>query len=279
MTARRAQVGLSLALLLLSIPLLVSEAPAGEKECLTQGLSAERDKNYAQAITRYQQCLSLFSQQIKTSISIYQKLLRVYQVQGQTEEIQRVVSYLKATYPTPECDLKDLERLAHMYLEYGAEADGRQLLARIVSEHATSQRPEEIKVALRAASKLLASYEKHGEREAQAQLIGHLQRHYPTRAFETKDTYDLAVIYLKYEDVEAGKALLQWIAERPGDDAFAKKALFLLGRKAMAARDCEAAIRHYRAYIERYPQNLFYVQKAYQRIVSCHWAAGRERAG
>lgn len=276
-TARSAQVRLSRALLLLSVPLLASSVlAAGEKKCVTQGVAAETAKDYAQAITRYQQCLSLFSREIKTSISIYQKLLRVYQTQGQTEEMHRVVSFLKAIYPTPEFDLKDLERLAHIHLEYGAEADGLHLLSQIVSEHAASQRPEEIKAALRAASKLLASYEKNGEREARAQLINHLQRHYPTRAFETKDVYDLAVIYLKYGDLEAGKALLHWIAERSGDDAFAKKALFLLGRKALAAQDCEAAVRHYQAYIERYPQNFFYVQKAYQRIVSCHWDMGRK---
>lgn len=161
--------------------------------------------------------------------------MRVYQAQGQTEEMNRVVSLLKAIYPTPEFDLKDLERLAHIYLEYGAETDGLHLLLRIVSEHATSRRPEEIKVTLLAASKLLGSYQKKGEHKAQARLLGHLQRHYPTRGFQTKDIYDLAIIYLKYGDVEAGKALLHWIAERSGDEAFAKEALFLLGRKAMAA--------------------------------------------
>lgn len=270
-----------LALLCLGLSVSPFPASAGEKECVKQGLAAERAEHYPQAIERYQLCLQLFSQNIKASLSIYRKLLRVYQAQGQTREVERSISLLQQVYPTAAFDLHDFEQLARIYLDNQQEAEGLHILTRIVSEHAVRQRPEEIKVMLRSASKLLRHYKERGEREAQTHLLDHLKRLYPTQTFQIKDVYDLAILYLEYGDLEAGKALLHWIAyapeaQDPDKKPLSKKALFLLGRKALAAQDCEAAIRHYLAYIERYPQNLFYVQYAYQRIVSCHWTMGRK---
>jgi tetratricopeptide (TPR) repeat protein len=64
----------------------------------------------------------------KVMLRAYSKLLKIYESQGKNEKVASLIGLLRSSYPSSDFDLKDKHNLAALYLKYGMETDGEELL-------------------------------------------------------------------------------------------------------------------------------------------------------
>lgn len=153
---------------------------------------------------------------IKNLLAAYSDLFEVFRETGNEAEFARRLAMLKATYNDGGFSHKNMYNLAEIYLDCNLEEDARPILELIITQHAISHYPYNIKVTLRAYSKLFKIYRAKGDIAAIEKLLAALEENYPDPEFDINDKYNLALLYQKNGRDEQGAALLKaLIADEP----------------------------------------------------------------
>jgi outer membrane protein assembly factor BamD (BamD/ComL family) len=208
----------------------------------------------------------------KVMLRAYSKLLNIYKSQGNNKRVANLIESLKSNYPTSDFDLQDRYKLATIYLKYGTETDGEELLNDIIYESVYYSDASNINVLIRTYSKLLGICHKNGDRDRISQLAGQISHNFESASLSASHMYTLAVTYLKCGMKEEGSRLLVEITDHFSYTTFGRKALFLLGRLSQSDEDWDSAIAYYAEYVKRYPKPLFFALKAYSRMIDSYWS-------
>jgi outer membrane protein assembly factor BamD (BamD/ComL family) len=155
---------------------------------------------------------------IKNLLSVYNDLFTIYRETGNEAKLVKRLALLKSTFDNGDFSDKNAYNLAEIYLSLNLQAEARPLLENIVANNVISHYPYNIKVMLRACSKLTKIYGSTGESLVVEKLISTLEENYPDPGFDINDKYNLAQLYLQNGRSEKGVALLNEIAaEEPFD--------------------------------------------------------------
>nr|MBF0221618.1 tetratricopeptide repeat protein [Desulfobulbaceae bacterium] len=187
---------------------------------LDQGRSAEAQALFEKYIdthpatqgtksTRYQKKKQYY---IKNLLTAYSDLFEVFRETGNEAEFNRRLAMLKATFNNGGFSHKNMYNLAEIYLDFNRDEDARPILELIVTEHAISHYPYNIKVTLRAYSKLFNILKTKGDNLAVEKLLTSLADNYPDPEFDSNDKYKLALLYFTNGRDEQGLELLNAIA-------------------------------------------------------------------
>ncbi|MDP2106060.1 MAG: tetratricopeptide repeat protein, partial [Desulfobulbaceae bacterium] len=157
---------------------------------------------------------------IKNLLTAYANLFKIYRDTGNENELISRLNLLKATYDNGTFSLKNIYNLAEIYLDHSRADEAKPLLELIIQQHIANHYPDNIKVALRASSKLIPIYRSKGENVAIESLLASLHENYPDPNFDLNDKYKLATLYLDNGKEKQGTKMLQEIAEEePFDDS------------------------------------------------------------
>ncbi|MBN1932538.1 MAG: tetratricopeptide repeat protein [Desulfobacterales bacterium] len=208
----------------------------------------------------------------KVTLRAYSKLLNRYESQGENENVIQLIDTLKSSYPVSDFDLKDEYRLAMLYLKYGSETDGEELLKQIIDETASEINSSNENTLVKTYSKLLKIYQKRKDKDGIDFLIEQISQKYFIESLSPGNLYKLAVTFLKCGKKEEGSKLLEKISNYYSYLIYGRKALFLLGRTSQIHEDWDSAIKYFSEYIERYPDPLFFALKAYSRLIDSYWS-------
>jgi len=208
----------------------------------------------------------------KVTLRAYSKLLKIYQSQGENEKVATLIESLRSNYPTSDFDLKDTYGLAALYLRYGLETEGEQLLKNIIDEEKSDPDSWNRNTLIETYSKLLEIYRKRKNTGSIEELVKEISQKCPLEDLSPNNMYKLAITYLKCGKREEGSRLLVEITEKYSYTTFGRKALFLLGRLSQSNEDWDSAIKYYAEYIERYPDPPFFSLKAYSRLIDSYWS-------
>lgn len=233
---------------------------------------AEESGNYDKALSLYNRVLERYPYETKSVLRAYDHILKIYKIRKDTQHIQELLTHLKNNYPDKSFDLKDIEKLSLIYSKYGESNEALRLQWKIID----TPSPSYIKAVLRTYSRLLKYYKEKGDRGQVNNLLIKLSS-LPINEFDDRDMYKYALLYLDYGDKERAVSIMKNIVETYPYTTSSRKALFILAEQAQKEKDYNTAIGYYSLYIERYPENTFYVQKAYQRIVDNYLAMGDKR--
>lgn len=244
---------------------------AGVKDSFKAAEEAKGKKEYEKAVGVYQEIIANHPSQTKSIIKAYSGLIDTYSAQGDKKGIADVVSALKTKIPKEGLDLKDMERLAVLFSRHGEEAEGRRLFKQIIIEQAGNYEKDNNKVVLRAYSRLLKHYKQKEDEKSVEETLNSLSL-YPVVDFTPKDTYDLALLHMKYGQRETGLQLLRDLVARYPSDENAGKSIFVLAREAEFNKDYQKAIEYYTLFINNHQQNPFFLYKAYSRLLDCYIA-------
>jgi len=212
----------------------------------------------------------------KVTLRACSKLLRIYQSRGEYEKLARLIESLHSGYPNPDFDLKDRYRLAALYLKYGLETAGEELLKQTIDEEGINPDTSDINALIRAYSRLLDIYRKRKDEASIEALFERISQRYLAENFSPHNKYRLAANYLKCGKGGEGSRLLVEIKDQHPYTIIGRKALFLLGRQSQSDQDWDSAIRYYSEYIDRYPDPPFFSLKAYSRLIDSVWSRDAE---
>lgn len=208
----------------------------------------------------------------KVTLRAYSKLLKRYESQSENENVIELIHSLKSSYPVSDFDLKDEYRLAMLYLKYGSETDGEELLKQIIDEIASDYNSSNINTVVKTYSELLKIYKKRKDKESTDSLIEQISQKYFIESLSPGNLYKLAITCLKCGKKEQGSKLLDKISNEYSYTTYGRKALFLLGRTSQSREDWDSAIKYFSEYIERYPDPPFFALKAYSRLIDSYWS-------
>lgn len=244
---------------------------AGVKDSFKAAEEAKGKKEYEKAAGIYQEIIDQHPSQVKSAIKAHSGLLDTYLAQGNNKGITDILSVLKAKFSKDGLDLKDMEKLAVLFLRHGEEGEGIRLLMQIIQNQSNDYKKDDNKVAMRAYSRLLKHYEQRGDEKSAEEVLNSLSSH-PIVDFTPKDSYDLALTYMKYGRKETGLQLLSDLVTRyPGDETTGK-AIFVLAREAEFNKDYRKAIDYYTLFINDHQKKPFFLYKAYSRLLDCYIA-------
>ncbi len=233
---------------------------------------AEETGDYDKALSLYNRVLERHPYEIKSVLRAYDHILRIYKIRKDNQRIKEILTHLKNNYPNQFFDLKDIEKLSLIYSRYGEKDESLRLQWKIIETPSTPH----IKAVLRTYSRLLRYYRERGDKAQVDNLLRRLS-FLPINEFDETDMYKYAILNLDYGERDRAKGILKRIIDVYPHTTSSRKAIFILAEDAQRAKDYDTAIGYYSLYIERYPENTFYVQKAYQRIVDCYLAKGERR--
>jgi len=208
----------------------------------------------------------------KVTLRAYSKLLKRYESQGENENVIELIDSLKSSYPVSDFDLKDEYRLAVLYLKYGSETDGEELLKQIIDEIASDYGPSNVNTLVKTYAKLLKIYQKRKDKESIDSLIKQISQKYFIESLSPGNLYKLAITCLKCGKKKQGSTFLEDISNGYSHTTYGRKALFLLGRTSQSREDWDSAIKYFSKYIERYPDPPFFALKAYSRLIDSYWS-------
>lgn len=208
----------------------------------------------------------------KVTLRAYSKLLKIYESQGENEKVVELIESLKSSYPASDFDLRDKYRLATLYLKYGSETDGEELLKEITDDNNFNYDSSNINTLIKTYSKLLMIYQKRKDKDTIESLIEQISQKYFIESLSPKNMYKLAVTYFKCGKRKEGSKLLTEISNEYSYTTYGRKALFLLGRSSQIYEDWDSAIKYFAKYIERYPDPPFFALKAYSRLIDSYWS-------
>lgn len=234
---------------------------------------AEESGNYEKALSFYNRLLERYPYETKSILRAYDHILHIHKIRKDTQRMKELLAHLKNNYPDQSFDLRDMEKLSLIYFRYGEIDEALRLQRKIIDE---PHSPIYIKAVLRTYSRLLKYYKEKKDKNLISDLLRRLTS-LPTRDFDDKDVYKYALLYLDYGDKAEAIKIMKRIVQDYPHTISSRKALFILGEEAQEVKDYDGAIRYYSIYIERYPQNTFYVQKAFQRIVDSYLLKGDTR--
>jgi outer membrane protein assembly factor BamD (BamD/ComL family) len=208
----------------------------------------------------------------KVTLRACSKILNIYQSRGEDEKLTKLIASLHSVYPTLDFDLKDTYSLATLYLRYGLETAGEELLKQVIDAGGTNPEDSDMNVIMRAYSGLVEIYRNRKDESAIEALLEKIPERYFVENLSPHNRYKLAVNYLKCGKREKGSSLLVQIKDQHLDTIFGRKALFLLGRVSQSDKDWDSAIKYYAEYIDRYPDPPFFALKAYSRLIDSYWS-------
>lgn len=234
---------------------------------------AEDAGNYDKALSLYNRVLERYPYETKSILKAYDHILNIYKIKKDNQSIKTLLAYLKNNYPDRSFDLRDVEKLSLIYSRYGEEDEAIKLQWKIIDE---PYPPLYTNSVLRTYSRLLKYYKEKRDADMVSSLLYRLSSLSITD-FDSSDIYEYAMLFLKYGDEPKAITTLKGIVQNHPNTVASRKSLYILAEKAQKAKDYDGAIKYYSTYIEKYPQNTFYVQKAYQRIVDCYILKGDKR--
>ncbi|MCD6199488.1 MAG: tetratricopeptide repeat protein [Deltaproteobacteria bacterium] len=208
----------------------------------------------------------------KVMLRAYSKLLKIYKSQGKNEKATSLIGSLRSNYPASDFDLKDKHKLAALYLKYGMETDGEELLREIIDEGDFHSDSSNINVLIKTYSKLLKICHNKKDRDCVEQLAEQISHKFSAPGLSPNNMYTLAIAYLKCGKKEEGSRFLTEITDHYSYTTFGRKALFLLGRLSQSNKDWDSAIGYYAEYVKRYPDPPFFALKAYSRLIDSYWS-------
>lgn len=234
---------------------------------------AEESGNYEKALSLYNKVLERYPYETKSILRAYDHILSIYETRRDIQNLKGLLTYLKNNYPNKSFDLRDIEKLSLIYFRYGENDEAIKLQWKIIDKPPS---PIYTKTILRTYSRLLRYYKDKEDKDQISDLLINLASLF-TNDFDDRDLYKYALLFLDYGEKAEAIKIMGKIAQSHPDTTSSRKALFVLAEQAQKAKDYDSAIKYYSIYIERYPQNTFYVQKAYQRVVDCYLAKGDKR--
>lgn len=230
---------------------------------------AEEAGDYDRALSFYNKVFERFPYETKSVLRAYDHILNIYKIRKDSRKKKDLLIYLKNKYPDKSFDVRDSERLSLIFLKYGEVDEALKLKWKIITEPS----PQYTKTVLRTYARLFKYYRDKKDNDQLSKLLDSLS-FFPTGAVEADDLYEFAMLQIKYgSTTDALNALKKIVRDYP-NTLSSRKALFVLAENAQKAKDCDLAIDYYTTYIRLFPDNTFYVQKAYQRIVDCHLLKG-----
>ncbi len=196
-------------------------------------------------------------------------LIDIHRSLGQDREVEGILSVAEMSLGEMEYDFKDRYRIGKLLLDNGKEGAGAAVLGAILNEVEREGVTEE-EAVVRTLVKLLQIHS--GEREKRAPFVATLDRLEKEGSLGPGNRYALGIACLNAGEEARGIALLERVKDHSPETTYARRALFVLGRRAASAGDLSEAIRHYADYVERYPEPRFFALKAYSRLIDCQWA-------
>lgn len=234
---------------------------------------AEETGNYEKALSLYNRVLERHPYETKSALKAYDHILNIYNIRKEDNNIKELLTFLKNNYPNESFDLRDIEKLSLIYSKYGETDGSLRLQWKTINEPYS---PIFRKAILRTYSRLMKYYRDKKDENQMSYVFNRLNS-LSINDFDDKDIYGYAMLYLKYGNKADSIKIMRNIVQTHPNTIASRKALFILAEEAQKAKDYKTAIEYYSIYIERYPKNTFYVQKAYQRIVDCYLAMGDKR--
>ncbi len=150
---------------------------------------------------------------IRNLLIAFTNLINLHKKLKDTETIEKCINQLKSYDLADTLGAKNRYALAMIFHKNGFTNDSVPLFEQIVFEQKNNYSPFNNKVALRAVSKLLKSYQAQGKNAQLIEMIGMLRTGYPIFDFDLKDHYRLASIYLDYGFTHYGMLSLEKIIE------------------------------------------------------------------
>jgi len=251
---------------------------------LKTGFGLKNTYNFAKILKNHnyhEDAVKLFKQIIQNQIKNYNprnnkvmlracfKLLKMYQTDGETNKIIDLIESLRQNSPLHDFDLKDKNRLASLYIKYGAKADGEKLLRDITS----GDNPvlSDINAFVMAYSNLLKIYHNKKDTDSADNLLRQFSQKISPDYLSSNNMYTLAITYLNCGRKKEGINLLKDVSRLFPHELRGRKALFLLGRLSQSREDWDSAIGYFSEYIEKYPVPPFFALKAFSRLIDCYW--------
>lgn len=231
---------------------------------------AEEAGDYDKALSFYNKVFERFPYETKSVLRAYDRILNIYEIKKDDQKKKDIIAYLKSTYPGKSFDARDVEKLSLMYLKYGDADEALKLQWKIIGDGFP---PLDTETVLRTYSRLLKYYNDKKDTDRIRKLLGSLS-FFPSDAVEADALYEYAMLQSKYGTTTDAMSALRKIVTNHPNTLSSRKALFVLAEQAQKDKDCGSAVEYYNTYIQRFPENTFYVQKAYQRIVDCHLVMG-----
>lgn len=215
--------------------------------------------------------ISHYPYNTKVMLRAASKLVQIYKAKGKTEAMEDLLATLVTHYPDPGFDITDKYNLALLYLGNGRETQGAGLLNEIVAEEPFDFRSPYVHTLTRTYAKLLNISREKVAPVARRKLLAQLASG-GVENLSPGNSYILAVALLNAGEKKEGRRLLDILSTGYPETVWARKSLFLCAREAMSNKEWDTAIDRYTAYIARYPEQTFFILKAYSGLLDAHWA-------
>jgi outer membrane protein assembly factor BamD (BamD/ComL family) len=264
---------------------LQAEGGLGAKNLYQAGWILLKNERENAAVSIFENIVSEHSEaynpmNIKVMLRSCGKLVEIYRQNGESTKQTQLLQILKTNYPTRDFDPRDLYQLANLYLKCGLNNEGKTLLKQLATEDDFNPSSPYLHARMNAYNRLLEMAHEEDKASSNSgkygnetdKLVSHLKKKYPTESLPPTVSYKLAVKYLKYDRVEEGIQILEYISKSNSTGATGRKALFLLGRVAQSRENWDEAIAYFESYINRYPDPLFFALKAYSNIIDAYWS-------
>lgn len=175
---------------------------------------------------------------IRNLLIAYKNLLEIYNQMGDHAAKSMWLDLLQALQAEAGLGAKNLYQAGWILLKNERENAATSIFERIVAEQSEAYNPFHNKVLLRSCRKLFDIYRQNGNTIKQTNLLETLQRKFPTKDFDPRDMYRLAILYLDFGLHQKGKRLLNQIAT---EDDFNTSSPYLYARIDAYARLLEMA--------------------------------------
>jgi outer membrane protein assembly factor BamD (BamD/ComL family) len=138
----------------------------------------------------------------------YKNLLEIYNQMGDHAAKSMWLDLLQALQAEAGLGAKNLYQAGWILLKNERENAAASIFERIVAEQCEAYNPLHNKVLLRSCRKLFDIYRQNGNTIKQIKLLETLQKKFPTKDFDPRDLYRLAILYLDFGLHQKGKKLL-----------------------------------------------------------------------
>lgn len=202
-------------------------------------------------------------------------LAEIYHSQGQDRDVESILGAVEKSLAEADYDFKDRYRIGSLLLDHGKNDKGAEIMAGILKDAEIEGVAEE-KAVVRTLVKLLEL--SGGDSSKRTSIIAVLTRMEEGGVFDPGSLYVLGIACLNADETAQGVILLDKVRMQAPETNYARRALFVLGRRAASDGSWDEAIRHYADYVNRYPEPRFFALKAYSRLIDCQWAKLKDPA-
>jgi tetratricopeptide (TPR) repeat protein len=206
----------------------------------------------------------------KVFVRACQESAEVYQEIGREGDREAVILVLAGSLEQLEFDFKDRYQVGRILLANNREVVGKRVLEDIVRDAQSGRARGEEDAVVRSLVKLLGI--QGADPEGMTPLLAAMDQLSAGTELGSSNRYALGIACLNAGEEKRGIALLEGVKKEFPETISARKALFVLGRKAASSSDWDRAIACYSEYVDRYPEPRFFSLKAYSRLIDCQWA-------